>query len=406
MTGLADEIRQMADAGHGNVVEIRRAIHRRPELAFEEHETAARIVRELESIGVDHIRSGVAKTGVIAEITGRGRADGDPNLVILRADIDALPIHEENDFDFRSEVDGRMHACGHDGHTASLLGAAVVLCNLRDRFNGTVRLLFQPSEEKLPGGAPSMIAEGALDGQNGREPIGIFGQHVRPSQTSGTIGILPGAFMASADEIYITVTADGGHAAEPHLQDADPVLTASQIVVALQSVISRARPPGQPGILSIGRFIADGAANVIPPVVRLTGTLRAMGDTWRFRAHEQIKRVVVNTAAALGASAECEILVGYPPLVNDPAAASIVRDAAAEYLGEDRVLKVEPWYAAEDFAYYLERLPGAFYMLGIRNENAGITSAVHTPTFTIDEDALRVGTGFLAYLAIRALNGS
>ena len=401
MTDIASEIRRLAAEGHDRVVANRRALHRRPELAFEEHETAARIAAELTATGVDRIRTGVASTGVVAEIDGLG-GPGD-RLVILRADIDALPIHEENTFDFASEFDGRMHACGHDGHTASLLGSATILCALRDRFAGTIRLLFQPSEEKLPGGAPAMIAEGALDTGSGQSLVGIFGQHVRPGIPVGKLGVRSGAFMASADEIYVTVKAMGGHAAEPHLQDADPVYVASQIVVALQTVISRNCPPGEPSVLSIGRFIADGATNVVPPVVRLEGTLRAMNETWRREAHEIIRRVVENSAATFGAGVEIEIRVGYPALVNTPAAAALVEQAAAEYVGEQDVVALDPWYAAEDFAYYLERVPGAFYMLGVRNEAKGITSAVHTPRFTIDESALQTGAGFMAYLALRAL---
>lgn len=402
MKDIASDIRRLADDGHERVVEIRRALHRRPELAFEEHETAARVADELTATGVDRMRTGVASTGVVAEIDGAaGPAE---RLVILRADIDALPIREENTFDFASEVDGKMHACGHDAHTASLLGAARILCAIRDRFSGTVRLLFQPSEEKLPGGAPAMIAEGALDVADGQALVGIFGQHVRPGIAAGKLGVRPGAFMASADEIYITVSAQGGHAAEPHLQDADAVYVASQIVVALQSVVSRNRPPREPSVLTIGRFVADGATNVIPPVVKLEGTLRAMNEAWRREAHDLIRRVVAGTAAAFGAQADVDIRIGYPALVNDAEASALVDRAAREYIGDPDVVALDPWYAAEDFAFYLEHVPGAFYMLGVRNEADGITHAVHTPRFTVDESALRTGAGFLAYLAVRALN--
>lgn len=379
---------------------VRRSLHQHPELAFCEVNTAARVKSELNAIGVDRIRTGVAKTGIIAEIDG---AKPGP-LVILRADIDALPIHEENTFDFRSQIDGCMHACGHDGHTASLLGAARILAGMRSAFAGTVRLLFQPSEEKLPGGAPAMIAEGALDNNDAGPPVAIFGQHVRPGMESGTIGVRAGAFMASADEIYITVHADGGHAAEPHLQNADPVLAAAHIVVALQSVVSRVRPPGDPGVLSIGRMVADGATNVIPPEVRMEGTLRAMSADFRRDAHEAIRRTVSNIAAAMGATISIEIKVGYPALVNDAGAAALVRQASTEYVGPERTVDIDRWYAAEDFAYYLEQVPGAFFMLGVGNKALGITSAVHTPTFTLDEPALETGAGFMAYLAIRALN--
>ncbi len=396
---LVQEVKSKAKEGHAHVVSIRRDLHRVPELAFEEHQTAARIDAELSALGVDQIRTGVAKTGIIAEIHG---SEPGP-VVVLRADIDALPIQEQNTFDFRSTIDGKMHACGHDGHTAALLGAARILCSSRQRFAGTARLLFQPSEEKLPGGAPGMIEAGALDGNATGPPIGVFGQHVRPSMPAGMLGVLPGPFMASADEIYITIKGDGGHAAEPHLQNCDPVVVASQVVLALQSVISRSRPPGEPGILTIGRLIADGATNVIPGEVVMEGTLRTMNNRWRKQAHDEIHRVVSHVASGAGAESHVHIKVGYPPLVNDPDSAELVRETAMAYNGPNRVQDIEQWYAAEDFACYLEELPGAFFMLGVGNETRGYTSAVHTPTFTIDEDALQTGAGFMAYLAITAL---
>jgi hippurate hydrolase len=248
-----------------------------------------------------------------------------------------------------------------------------------------------------------MIAAGALEGNEVGPPIAIFGQHVRPGISVGKMGVRPGAFMASADEIYIAVHADGGHAAEPHLQNADPVYVAAQIVIALQTVISRMRPPGEPGVLTIGRVIADGATNVIPRLVVMEGTLRAMNEEWRQRAHEQVRRIVSHTASSFGATATEEIRIGYPALVNDDVASDMVERAATEFVGADNVVALDRWYAAEDFAYYLEELPGAFYMLGVRNEDLGITSPVHTSTFTLDEEALRSGAGFQAYLAIRAL---
>ena len=398
---MLDRIRALADDGFDETVRLRRQIHRRPELAFEEHETAALVAETLREIGIEPT-TGVARTGVVAHVEG-----GRPGpTVALRADIDALPIHEATGLDFASETDGRMHACGHDAHTASLLGTARVLHAVRADLAGTVRLLFQPSEEKVPGGAKEMIAAGALDAQGAHPaPERIFGQHVFPSLPVGALGVRPGPFMASADEVYVTVRGRGGHAAAPH-ELVDPVLVQAHVLTALQAVISRNRPPGVPSLLSFGRVEADGATNVVPDEVRLEGTFRSMDEGWRFEAHDHIRRTAAKTAEAFGATAETEVRVGYPALVNDAAAAAAVRAAAVEYVGEGRVVDLPMWYASEDFAWYTQRLPGAFYVLGVGNEAAGITHGLHTPRMTVDEEALRLGPGFMAYLAWRSLGGA
>ena len=398
---MLDRIRALADDGFAEAVHLRRQIHRRPELAFEEHETAALVAATLREIGLEPT-TGVARTGVVAHVEG-----GRPGpTVALRADIDALPIHEATGLDFASETDGAMHACGHDAHTASLLATARILHTIRGDLAGTVRLIFQPSEEKIPGGATEMIAAGALDAQDGHPaPERIFGQHVFPSLPVGTLGVRPGPFMASADEVYVTIRGRGGHAAAPH-ELIDPVLVQAHVLTALQAVISRNRPPGVPSLLSFGRVEADGATNVVPDEVRLVGTFRSMDEGWRFEAHEHVRRTAAHVAEAFGATAETEILVGYPALVNDDAAAAAVRAAAVAYVGEERVVDVPMWYASEDFAWYTQRLPGAFYLLGVGNETAGITHGLHTPRMTIDEEALRLGPGFMAYLAWRSLGGA
>ncbi|MDX1421011.1 MAG: M20 family metallopeptidase [Rubricoccaceae bacterium] len=393
---MLDRIRALADEAHPEVVRLRRAIHRRPELAFEEHETAALIAETLRGLGLEP-RTGVATTGVVAHIEG---ARPGP-VVALRADIDALPIREANAFDFKSEREGVMHACGHDAHTASLLGAATILTALTDDLAGTVRLVFQPSEEKPPGGAQAMIEEGVLDAMDGVDaPARILGQHVFPQLPAGVLGVRPGPFMASADELYLTILGEGGHAAAPQAL-VDPVLVQAHMLVALQAVISRNRPPDQPSILSFGRVEAEGATNVVPDEVRVLGTFRAMDDAWRFRAHDLIRRTAEHTAAAFGATCEVEVVVGYPALANDEATAAWVRAAAVDYAGETRVLDLPMWYASEDFAWYTQQVPGAFYVLGVGNEAEGITHGLHTPRFTVDEEALRTGAGFLAYLAWR-----
>ena len=396
---MLDRIRQLADDGFDETVRLRRAIHRRPELAFHEHETAALIAETLRDIGIEP-QTGIAETGVVAHVEG---ARPGPT-VALRADIDALPITEATGLDFVSETEGQMHACGHDAHTAMLLGAARVLHAVRDDLAGTVRLVFQPSEEKAPGGASVMIEEGVLGAMGGHGPVErIFGQHVFPELPSGTLGVRGGTFMASADELYLTVRGKGGHAAAPDVL-VDSVLVQAHVLTALQAVISRNRPPGVPSILSFGRVQADGATNVIPDKVTLAGTFRSMDEDWRFRAHDLIRRTCEHTAQALGATCEVEIVAGYPVLRNDESAAALVRETAVAYVGEDRVVDLPMWYASEDFAYYTQEVPGCFSVLGVGNEAEGITHGLHTPRMTVDEEAMRTGAGFLAALAVRQLS--
>jgi hippurate hydrolase len=394
---MKDRIQALNADFFDDIVATRRALHRRPELAFEEHETAALVADMLGELDGVEVQTGVAKTGVVATI--RGAKPGPTRA--LRADMDALPIHEQNTFDFASEHDGKMHACGHDAHTASLLGTAKILHAIRDELSGSVRLLFQPSEEKIPGGASVMIEAGALEANGTEAPTEILGQHVFPSLPAGTIGIRSGDFMASADEVYLTIRGEGGHAAAPHALRADAVLVQAHVLTALQSVISRNSPPDVPSVLSFGKIVADGATNVIPETVRIEGTFRAMDEGWRFRAHDLIRRVAEQTAAAFGATCEVEIAVGYPALTNDERLAAAVRAAAVDYVGEGKVVDLPRWFASEDFAFYTQTLPGAFYVLGVGNEAEGITHGLHTPRFTIDEEALRVGPGFMAYLAWR-----
>ncbi len=396
---MIDQIKTLADEVFLEIVRLRRVIHRNPELAFEEYETARLVQETLAPLDLA-VQTGVAKTGIVATLKG-----GQPGpTLMLRADMDALPIHEANDFDFASQNPGKMHACGHDAHTSSLLGTAMILSRLRDHVRGTVRFVFQPSEERLPGGAKAMIEEGALaENADGPAPEAAFGQHVMPALPAGKIGVRSGMHMASTEELYITVKGQGGHGAEPHKLPTDAVLVASHIVVALQSIVSRHCPPGVPSVLSIGKLIADGATNIIPETARLEGTFRAMDEAWRFRAHDLIRRTAEHTARAYGAEAEVEVRIGYPALYNDPEAAALAREAACDYVGEANTVDLDLWFASEDFAYFLREVPGAFYLLGVGNEAKGITHYLHTPRFTIDEDALRIGPGFMAYLAWKYL---
>ena len=384
---MIDTFQSDADELFESIVAFRRTLHRHPELSGEEHETARRVTERLRNLGFDDVQTGVNGTGVVATLTG-----GCPGpTVLLRADMDALPIQEDTGLDFASEAEGVMHACGHDVHTASLLGTAALLARHREDVHGTVRFCFQPHEERLPGGAQGMIDAGVLDGVDA-----VFGQHVKPDLPAGTIGVRPGWAMASSDEVYVTVEGEGGHAAEPHELATDATYVGSRIVDAFQSIISRHCPPDVPSILTIGRLIADGATNVIPETARLEGTFRAMDEDWRGRAHDLIRRVAVHTAQAHGATADVEIRTGYPALYNHEAEAHLVADAAREYVGPDRALDVARWFAGEDFAYFLQERPGAFYQLGVGSEHG-----LHTAGLEVDEEALRTSTGFMAYVAWR-----
>ncbi len=384
---MIDTFQSDADALFASVVALRRTLHRHPELSGEEHETARRVAERLRELGVGAVQTGVNGTGVVATLEGERPGP----TVLLRADMDALPIQEETGLEFASEVDGVMHACGHDVHTASLLGTAAILARHRDQLHGRVRFCFQPHEERLPGGAQGMIESGVLAGVDA-----VFGQHIKPDLPAGTLGVRAGAAMASSDEVYVTVTGEGGHAAEPHELAADATYVGSQIVGALQSVISRHCPPDVPSILTIGRLIADGATNVIPETARLEGTFRAMDEAWRGRGHDLIRRVAIRTAEAHGATADVEIHTGYPALYNHKDEAHLVADAAREYVGPDRALDVDRWFAGEDFAYFLQERPGAFCQLGV-----GSAHGLHTAGLNVDEEALRASTGFMAYVAWR-----
>jgi amidohydrolase len=292
-----------------------------------------------------------------------------------------------------------MHACGHDVHTSSLLGVAKILSQLKTEFGGTVKFIFQPAEEKLPGGASLMIKEGVLENP---KPEAVIGQHVMPLIDAGKIGIRSGKYMASTDEIYVTVTGKGGHGAQPQ-QNIDPVVITSHIIIALQQIVSRIADPKLPTVLSFGKVIANGATNVIPNEVYLEGTFRTMDEDWRAEAHKRMKRMAEGIADSMGASCNFNIVKGYPFLINEERLTAQVRAFAVDYLGEENVLDIDIWMAAEDFAYYTQVADACFYRLGTRNEARGITSSVHTPTFDIDENALKTSVGLMAYTSLKQL---
>jgi amidohydrolase len=377
--------------------DMRRHLHMNPELSFQEFNTAAWVEGYLQNnLGLKTQR--LAKTGIVALIEGTQKSGG--KVVGLRADMDALPIMEVNDGrPYRSKVDGVMHACGHDVHTASLLGAANILTSIRNEFSGTIKLIFQPGEEKLPGGASLMIEDGVL--QNPKPDV-MIGQHVMPQIPTGKTGFRPGLYMASTDEIYVTVYGKGGHGAMPHF-NIDPVLISAHIITGLQQIVSRNANPALPSVLSFGKVTANGATNVIPPEVKLEGTFRTLNEDWRSTAHEKIIRMTKGIAESMGGSADIEIRRGYPFLHNDEQLTHRCKDAAADYLGEQYVENLDIWMAAEDFAYYSQEVPSCFYRLGVRNEEKGIINSVHHPAFDADEDALENGAGLLAWLAIQEL---
>ncbi len=392
MNDLAAEIKKLSAGFHKDVISIRRHMHQHPELSFKEYETAAFIARKLKDLGIP-FREKVGGNGLVAMI---GEKSGDHKPVAFRADFDALPITEENDVSYKSQNEGVMHACGHDVHTSSLLGAAMILKKMEDRLPGPVKLIFQHAEEKIPGGAQAMIKDGALKNP---EPEAIFGQHVMPEMEVGTVGFCAGKYMASADEIFITIKGKGGHAAMPDL-NVDPVAISAQLITALQQIISRESPPGTQSVFSIGKVIANGATNVIPDEVVMEGTFRTFEEPWRQKAHERIEAICLNTAKAMRAQCDLEIRKGYPCVENDPATTQHAANAARTYLGKDKVIDLPMRATAEDFAYFTQAMPGCFYRLGTGNKSKGITSSIHTPTFNIDEDALLTGMGLFAFLAL------
>jgi amidohydrolase len=399
---LSAEIKRLAKIYTDEIIKIRRHLHAHPELSFKEYKTAEFVAQKLKSMGLSP-QEGIAGTGMVVLIEGKNPHH---KTVALRADMDALPILEANNVPYKSQNQGVMHACGHDVHTASLLGSAMILNQLRENFEGTLKLIFQPGEELLPGGASLMIKEGVLKPQSTTSaPKSIIGQHVMPLLEVGKIGFREGLYMASTDELYVTVKGKGGHGAMPE-NCIDPVLITSHIIVALQQIISRNASPKMPSVLSFGKVIANGATNVIPNEVHLEGTFRTYDEEWRKIAHQKIKKMAIGIAEAMGGSCDFDIQVGYPHLKNEPVLTKRLRQYSEEFVGKENVVDLDLWLAAEDFAYYSQQIDACFYRLGTRNESRGIISGVHTSTFDIDEDALEIGAGLMAWLAIKELNAS
>lgn len=388
-------IKDLAAKYASEFIEVRHYLHAHPELSFHEFKTSEYIQQKLKSWNIDFTI--MATTGVVAIIKGKNPEE---KIIALRADMDALPIKELNDVEYKSQNDGIMHACGHDVHTTCLLGAAKILNELKDEWTGTIKLIFQPGEEKNPGGASILIKEGVLKNP---APQSIFALHVNPSLPVGKLSFRSGMVMASADEIYITIKGKGGHAAAPHLTP-DTILTASHLIVNLQQVVSRMNDPFNPSVLSITSIQGGNATNVIPSEVKLMGTFRAMNEEWRFKAHELIKNICNNTATMQGAQIDVNIDVGYPFVINHEQLTVTAIRNAIEFAGAENVEETEMRMGAEDFAFYSHQIPACFFRLGVGNKEKNITSGVHTSTFNIDERAIENGIGIMAWLAISASN--
>lgn len=380
---------------YDTLVELRRTIHANPELAFQEHETSALAKSVLEKLGIE--TRTLAQTGVLGTLRGKG-----DRCVALRADMDALPIHEETGLPFASRNPGKMHACGHDAHTTMALGAAMILAEIREDLPGTVKFLMQPSEELLPGGAPSMIADGALVNP---QVEAIFGQHVLPLQSVGQIGMRSGMMMASTDELYITVKGKSGHAAIPHTA-VDPILTAAEIITSIQKLVSRKLSPFEHGVVTIAKIEGGHTTNVIPDEVKMEGTMRAMNEEWRAETKKRLEEIIRGVCLANGADYELKIRAGYPALYNHHATTEFAEHSARELLNPEDVFIAEPMMVAEDFAYYLQNVPGVFWWIGAGTPEQGCApnAGLHNSRFTINEDVLPTGAAMMAWTAWKFLH--
>ncbi|MFP4620439.1 MAG: M20 family metallopeptidase [Bacteroidales bacterium] len=378
------------------IVGIRRHIHQNPELSFQEYHTIQYIEQQLAREGFDFEKP--LETGITGVLKGK---KSNSRVVGLRADIDALPVEEKNEVEYASKNKGIMHACGHDAHTAALIGALLILRDLKEEFKGNVKFIFQPGEEKLPGGAKNMIEQGVLENP---VPDLIIGQHVYPDLPSGKIGYKPGPYMASSDEIYITIRGKGGHGAIPHKTD-DTVYLASQLIQSLQQIVSRKAPPTIPTVLSFGKITANGATNVIPQEVYMEGTFRTMDETWRMEAHRLISRIAESIVAPThNTKAEVSIRKGYPVLINNEDMTRKCMEYSAQLFGEGNIKMLDIRMTAEDFAYYTRKIPGVFYRLGVGSKSQDTESSLHSSTFNIDEEALKTGMANMAWLAIAYFN--
>ena len=390
---MIEKVKNIAKKHVLEVVNIRKHLHANPELSFKEYETSKFIQSVLKKHDIP-FTSGHVETGIIATIKGR---NPDEKEILLRADMDALPITEDNNIDYKSKNKGVMHACGHDVHSASLIGTALILNELKEDFNGTIKFVFQPGEEKLPGGAKLMIEDGLLN----NKPHACIAQHVYPDLPVGKVGFRPGLYMASADEIYITVKGKGGHAALPHLLN-DPILMTAQIITSLQQIVSRSNQPNNPSVLSFGYINAPGETNIIPDTVLIKGTFRTFDEKWRFLAHEKMKKIASGICESEGGSCDFDIKVGYPFLVNDVEITKTAINGAEKYLGKENVINLDLRMTSEDFAYISQSSPSCFYRIG--TSDGKTSKRLHTSKFDIDEKAFSISSGLMAYIALEQIS--
>ena len=386
---MINRIKSLAKELKADIIDVRRHLHQFPGLSFEEYESAQYIHALLDSWNIEH--EFVTETGIVARIEGRNPGK---RTIALRADIDALPIQEKNDCQYKSAVDGVMHACGHDAHAAMLLGAAKILAQLKDEFEGTIKLIFQPGEEKLPGGASVMIEKGVL-----KDVDLIIAQHVYPDLPCGEVGFHAGEYMASCDEINITVKGKGGHAAKIK-ERSNTTVAAAKLLCAISELSSEFNKEERknPIIIAFGNFIADGTYNVIPAEVTLKGTMRTFDEAERQNIKDKIKEISAEMAAAFDVEVDVFIEGGYPVLINDVSLTESLRSAAKDLMGEDNFKDIPQLMTAEDFAWYSHITKACMYRIGTSNAEKGIVSKQHTPTFDIDEDALEIGAGLLAWV--------
>jgi amidohydrolase len=392
---LKGRILQLAETYYDEVVSIRRHLHQHPELSFEEKETSLYIQVQLQKEDIPY-KSGYAKTGIVGVIKSKNPSH---RIVALRADMDALPVAEQNNLPFKSENPGKMHACGHDLHMAALLGAARIITALKDDFDGSVVLIFQPGEERIPGGANLMLKEGIFQNIT---PDLVIGQHVLPGLEAGKVGYKSGIYMASSDEIYVSVKGIGGHAAMPH-QLVDPVLIAAHIMVSLQQVVSRKANPTVPSVLSFGKIEAPGSTNVIPAEVKIEGTFRTVNEAWRKEAHEKIVLIAKSTAESMGGTCDVNILDGYPVLINHEQITFKAIGYSKQLLGIENVIDLDLRMTSEDFAYFSQNYPAVFYRFGTADHAGNYCSPLHSSTYMADEKALLTAMSNLAWLALSFL---
>ncbi len=390
-----ERVKQLVQAGYMDMLAVRRHLHANPELSFQEHGTGHYIAERLRQLGVE-VRTGIAGTGVIGVVNGTGPG----RTMCLRADMDALPIQEAQGLPFRSTRPGVMHACGHDAHMAMVLAAGRILHELRAEWSGTVLLLFQPGEEKIPGGASMVLKEGALGDP---VPAGIMGQHVTPELEVGKVGFHAGPFMASSDELYVTVKGKGGHAAQPE-KLVDPIIIAARLLLALREEFETWRG-GRPLVMGFGRVVADGATNVVPDEVKIAGTLRTFDESLRAELHGWLHQRAHEICASHGGTCDVEVHRGYPVLVNDGPLTASMNAAAVEFLGKEQVVEMPRRMGSEDFAFYTQEMPGCFFRLGTGNPRKGPAPGLHTPAFNIAEEAMAIGTGVLVWGVLGELGG-